>query len=55
MKEFKDINKTNVIDFINSEDFDEMVKFANWQLIEPIRKALKDCNKKPSKPKKQSV
>ena len=29
MKEFKDINKTNVIDFINSKDFDEMVKFAN--------------------------
>lgn len=52
MKEFKDINKTNVIDFINSKDFDEMVKFANWQLIEPIRKALKDFNKKPSKPKK---
>ena len=45
MKEFKDINKTNVIDFINSKDFDEMVKFANWQLIEPIREALKDFNK----------
>lgn len=42
MKKPKDIKKSNVIDFLNSEDFDEMVKFANWQLIEPIRKALKE-------------
>lgn len=51
MKDPKDIKKSNVIDFINSEEFDEMVKFANWQLIEPIRKALKECVKSPKNKK----
>ena len=56
MKKPDEINESNVLDFLYSQDFDDMVKYANWQLIEPLREALKKCiGGSPKKKEKKGV